>query len=58
MAFFSGNHTKKAPVKIEVIIRDYENKSKYQEAFFTWTTLSELKNFIKQKNGFAKNKQR
>ena len=58
MASLTGNHTKKAPVKIEVIIRDYENKSKYKEAFFSWTTISELKNFIKQKNGFAKDKQR
>ena len=34
------------------------NKSKYKEAFFSWTTISEIKNFIKQKNGFAKDKQR
>lgn len=44
--------------KISVVIKDYANKTKYKETFFSWTRISELKNFITKKNGFTKEKQK
>lgn len=44
--------------KISVVIKDYVNKTKYRDAFFSWTRISELKGFISKKNGFTKEKQR
>lgn len=44
--------------KIEVVIKDYVNKSKYKEKFLPWINISEIKTFIFKKNGFPRNKQR
>ena len=60
MATLTNAHNNlRQPKKIELIIKDYVNKTKYKKSdAYSWTTISEVKKFISDKNGFSKSRQR
>jgi hypothetical protein len=58
MATYTRNDKNKTPVKLTLTISDLINAVKYRKEFFSWTTVQEIKAYIKSKNGTSIAKQK